>query len=200
MRFARAICEVRQTSSLYWWEWFFIDCVRWCEQNRYAKGPQRMENNLVLPLLYISKQTRRKNIVISSIDIFNISMIIGHMGVFRYAIRIWQSSICGYLTTNYLRQIHLWRYYYDRRFRFCLLNVRLLFAWIQSRWKELANNITCNVRAAKQTVLLKWMLYHSSNPSFDMKHFAHKSNWYNNNLLDLSVQGNLTICESKCCK
>lgn len=65
------------------------------------------------------------------------------------------------------------RYYHrDRRFRFCLFNVRSMLTWVQShkcRLEEPANNISA---AAKHTVLRKWVLCHSSSPSLDMKHLS----------------------------
>lgn len=119
-----------------------------------------------------------------------ISIIRSQYSVFRYAIIIvvkWciDNRLYGYLTTNYLRQIHLWRYYSDRRFRFCLLNVRLLFARVQSRWKELTNNIsaTCEQRSR----LCSWsgcfviLAIHRLTWSI-----PRQSNRYNNNNLSLT--------------
>lgn len=111
--------------------------------------------------IFQGKRVGRIYRVFSSIDIHSIYRWSGRNTAYsdtrhynRRQMMYRQSSIYGYSMTNYLRQIHLWRYYSDRRFRFCLLNVRLLFARVQSRWKELTNNISATCE--QQSRLCSW--------------------------------------------
>lgn len=81
----------------------------------------------------------------------------------------------AYGYTRKYSQVHLRHRYYhrDRRFRFCLFNVRSMLIWVQShkcRLKEPANNISA--ACERRSMLWKWVLCHSSSPSLDMKHFS----------------------------
>lgn len=202
MRIARVICEVRQTPSLYWWEWFFIDCVRWCEQDRYAKGPQRNGEQFgFTSAIYFQVNALEEYRV--SIDRYiqyiDYRSQYERIQIYVYVIIIRQSSKCGYLTTNYLRQTYIFGVIIAIVVfaSVCSTCIYCLLEYLVGRNLRTILHATCE----QQSRLCFW------NGCFVILAIHHltwsipcQSSRYNNNLLDLFVQINFTICGSKYCK